>query len=400
MSNISKLVLILACLASGARANAPLAHEALIDSAWPKDIKPLLLQRFPGSSEEALTTARGYAYGGSIIQDMGYYPFGSRFFTDLVHYARSGDFVLALLRDAQDINELAFALGALAHYTADNIGHPGVINRSVPMLYPKLQAKYGNEVTYEDNPSAHLKTEFGFDVVQVARGQYASKNYHDFVGFDVSLPLLERAFHETYYLQLQDLIHNTDRAIGTYRLTVSKLIPTATDAAWRAKKKDIQKLDANMTQKKFIYRLSRRDFRKQWKQPYQEPSFAVRFLEVVYHIIPKVGPFRALGFKVPTPDAEKLFLVGFDGTLQHYRAYIHDFGGNSLSLPNENFDTGRPTKLGDYRMADNAYQELLERLGDPSQIPPDLRANIVDFYRGSAGPTSEKALVAYRALIK
>ncbi len=393
-------VLILALFPLAVYANAPLAHEALIDSAWPRDIKPVLLERFPGSTEDALTTARGYAYGGSIIQDMGYYPFGSRLFTDLVHYARSGDFVLALLRDARDLNEFAFALGALAHYTADNVSHPVAINRSVPMIYPKLRGKFGDAVTYEENPSAHLKTEFGFDVVQVARGQYATKNYHDFVGFYVALPLLERAFEETYALKLDDLFHNTDRALGTFRFTVSKLIPNATEAAWRAKKKDIQKLDAGMTQKRFIYRLSRRDFRKEWKQPYQEPGFAVRFLEVLYHILPKVGPLRALAFKIPPPNAEKLFLEGFDQTLQQYRSHIHDVAGNTLSLPNDNFDTGRPTKRGDYRMADEAYQELLEKLGNSTNVPADLRANIENFYRGSAGPASEKALVAYRALMK
>ena len=127
---------------------------------------------------------------------MGYYPFGSKFFSDLVHYVRSGDFVLALLKDAQtsaDINDYAFALGALAHYAADNLGHPVAINRTVPLVYPKLRAKFGPEVTYEDNPAAHLKTEFGFDVIEVARGQYANEAYHDFIGFQVAKPLLERA---------------------------------------------------------------------------------------------------------------------------------------------------------------------------------------------------------------
>src|ERR1035441_4856670 len=111
---------------------------------------------------------------------MGYYPFGSKYFSDLVHYVRSGDFVEALVRGAQDLDELAFALGALAHYAADNNGHPIAVNRAVAMEYPKLRAQYGDEVTYADDPPAHLKTEFGFDVAQVAQGNYAAAGYHAF----------------------------------------------------------------------------------------------------------------------------------------------------------------------------------------------------------------------------
>src|SRR5580692_12093519 len=134
-----------------------LTHEAIIDATWKDSIEPLLLSRFPNATPDELLQAHAYAYGGAIIQDMGYYPFGSRFFSDLVHYVRSGDFVVALLRDSQDVNEYAFALGALGHYAADNLGHPLGVNRSVPMLYPKLERKFGHDITYEDNPAAHLR---------------------------------------------------------------------------------------------------------------------------------------------------------------------------------------------------------------------------------------------------
>src|SRR5215831_2710859 len=177
-----------------------LTHEAIIDSAWKDSIEPLLLQRFPRSSPEDLKKAHAYAYGGSIIQDMGYYPFGSHFFTDLTHYVRSGDFASAMLRNATDVNEYAFALGALAHYAADMNGHAIAVNKSVPMLYPKLKRKYGDEVAYADSPSSHIKTEFGFDVLQVAKGRYPSDAYHDFIGFEVSKPVMEKAFKETYGL--------------------------------------------------------------------------------------------------------------------------------------------------------------------------------------------------------
>jgi hypothetical protein len=179
--------------AAESSAYAVLAHEALIDSAWDINIRPLLLKRFPNSTGEEMKEAHGYAYGGAIIQDMGYYPHGSYFFSDLTHYVRS-DFILALLHDSSDINGYAFALGALSHYAADNDGHLIGVNRSVPLLYPKLKRKFGNFVTYEQDPLAHVKTEFGSDVLQVAQGRYAPNSYHDFIGFEDSVSLLEQAF--------------------------------------------------------------------------------------------------------------------------------------------------------------------------------------------------------------
>src|SRR5436190_16381289 len=119
-----------------------LTHEAIIDTVWDDSIVKILQQRFPEATAEQLKEAHAYAYGGCIIQDMGYYPFGSHLFTNLAHYVRSGAFVVSLLREASNIDEYAFALGAMAHYAADNAGHPIAINQSVPLLYSKLREKY------------------------------------------------------------------------------------------------------------------------------------------------------------------------------------------------------------------------------------------------------------------
>ena len=160
-----------------------LTHEAIIDSVWDASLQKILLKRFPDATPEDLKMAHGYAYGGSIIQDMGYYPLSSRLFSDLTHYVRSGDFIAALLRESKDLDEYAFALGALEHYAADTEGHRIATNRAVPLLYPKLRRKYGNDVTYWENPVAHVRTEFGFDVLQVAAGRYAPDSYRSFIGF-------------------------------------------------------------------------------------------------------------------------------------------------------------------------------------------------------------------------
>ena len=370
-----------------------LSHEALVDAAWETPIKPLLLKRFPSASSDDLEAAHAYAYGGCIIQDMGYYPFGSKFFSDLVHYVRSGDFVDALIRDAQDINEYAFALGALAHYSADNNGHPMAVNRAVPILYPKLRARYGDKVTYAEDPAAHLKTEFGFDVVQVAAGHYASKAYHDFIGFKVAKPVLERAFEDTYDLQLKDVFTSLDLAIGTYRHTVSSLLPEMTKAAWEAKKDEIVKLTPGVTRNKFIYNLSRSSYQKEWGSEYEKPGFFAKLLAFVFRIIPKIGPFKALAFRPATPETERLFMASFNVSLDRYRSFLNQVNAGHLDLKNENLDTGEPTRPGSYELADKTYAKLLDKLAAHKfeNVQPPLRANILAFYADLNRPISTKA---------
>ena len=240
-----------------------LTHEEIVDLVWTDELRPLLLQRFPTLTEDQLTEAHAYAYGGAVIQDLGYYPFGSVEFSNLLHYVRSGDFVRELLSQSQDANEYAFALGALAHYTSDVAGHPAV-NEAVAMKYPKLRAKYGNSVKYAQDHTAHLKTEFGFDMVQVAKNRYASQQYHDFIGFQVSKPLLERTFPIVYGLELKDVMAHEDLAIGSYRFAVSRMIPELTQVALRTHQKDIMREEPDFAKKKFLYLLSRSDYERDW----------------------------------------------------------------------------------------------------------------------------------------
>lgn len=378
------LALLLVCLVADVTPGySVLSHEAIIDSTWDKDIKPLLLKRFPSASADELREAHAHAYGGAIIQDMGYYPFGSKFFSDLTHYVRSGDFVEALIRDSQDIDEYAFAIGALCHYCADNDGHPIATNPSVPILYPKLRRQYGNNVTYGENPAAHIQTEFGFDVLQVAQGHYASEAYHDFIGFKVSKPLLERAFKETYGIELASIFTSLDLALGTYRYSVSTLIPTMTKVAWETKKGDLEKQTPGITRDKFLYNLSRTDYHKEWGTQYKKPGFLAKVLSVLFRVVPKVGPFRGFAIKPSTPETEKLFKQGFDATVDSYRQSLSKVRTGDLKPQNKDLDTGKPTSAGEYRLADNAYAQILDKLASHKfeNVTPELRGNILAFYR-------------------
>src|SRR6266581_2886500 len=84
-----------------------LTHEEVVDLLWKDAIRPLLAQRFPDATPDDLKKAHAFAYGGSLIQDMGYYPFGNKYFSDLLHYVRSGDFVVNLIEESSSLNEFA-----------------------------------------------------------------------------------------------------------------------------------------------------------------------------------------------------------------------------------------------------------------------------------------------------
>lgn len=375
-----------------AAAYSVLAHEAIIDSAWDTNIRPLLLKRFPDATREQLKEAHGYAYGGAIIQDMGYYPHGSFFFSDLTHYVRSGDFVMALLRDANDLDGYAFALGALAHYAADTEGHPIGTNRAVPILYPRLEAKYGDVITYEQDRIAHVATEFGFDVLEVAQQRYAPDDYHEFVGFGVSAPLLEQAFQETYGLDLKSVLTSEDKVLGSYRHDVSQLIPKATRVAWSLKKNDIQRDRPGITRRQFLYNLSRASYRKNWGKDYKSPSPGERFLAFLIRILPKIGPLKVLQLKTPTPATERLFEAGFNAALDRYKQYLSQAGAGQLDLPNKNFDTGEPVEPGKYQLADETEGELLDHLAkeDFNGASAEIRAEIRDYFSHPDAPYTEK----------
>jgi hypothetical protein len=370
-------------------ASSVLSHEAIVDAAWATHIQPLLKQRFPNATPEELRKAHAYAYGGAIIQDMGYYPFGSKFFSNLTHYVRSGDFIQALLRDAQDVNEYAFAIGAMSHYAADNEGHRLAVNLVVPMLYPELRKKYGDVITYEDHPLAHVKTEFGFDVLEVAKERYAPDAYHDFIGFEVAQGLLERAFRETYGLDLRAVLMDEDRAIASYRHDVSKVIPKATKIAWHVKKDDIKKDLPGITRDRFLYNLSRSSYEKRWGKSYRRPNVGEKFLAFLFRLIPKVGPLKILTFRTPTPEAEKMFESSFNAALASYRHLLTDLRAGRVELPNDNFDVGKQTPLGDYHLCDDTYADLLHRLAEQnfSGITADLRTDFETYY---ASATSGK----------
>ncbi len=323
-----------------------LTHEQIVDLAWEDRLRPMLLLRFSQATPDELKHAHAFAYGGSLVQDMGYYPFGKKYFSDLLHYVRTGDFVTALLQESTDINEYAFALGALAHYSSDNMGHP-TVNQVVAIEFPKLKAKYGNEVTYADDPKAHIRTEFGFDMVQVAKNRYTSDRYHDFIGFEIAQPLLERAFLKT---------------------------------------------TPNFDRRKFLYHLSRANYEREWGKGYRKPSFGVKVLAFFLRAIPKVGWASALAFKVPSTQTEDMYIKSVNRTVDNYQMLLQEQRKGDLKVADTDCDTGRVTSGAEYSLADSTYARLLRDLSKNNfaQLTPELQANMLDFYSNLNAPFHTK----------
>jgi hypothetical protein len=368
-----------------------LTHEEIVDLAWKDSMVPLLKKRFPAATDDDLKKAHAFAYGGSLVQDMGYYPFGNKYFSDLTHYVRSGDFIVYMVKESSDLNEYAFALGALAHYSADNCGHP-TVNQAVAIEFPKLAKKYGNVVTYEQNPKAHIRTEFGFDVTQVAKNRYTSDRYHDFIGFEISKPVLERAFLDTYGIPLTDVISKEDLAIGTFRRAISSVLPEMTRVALIARRQEIVSETPNFRAREFRYYLSRAKYQKEWGKGYRQPGFKTRVLAFILRFMPKIGPFKALAFKIPTQKTEDLYIASVDKTVEDYTKLLQETGAGDLQLTNTDFDTGHDTRAGEYGLTDKAYARLLGELSGHNfdHVTPELKANILAFYSDPNAPIATK----------
>ena len=367
-----------------------LTHEFIIDFLWKDQIAPLLLSKFPDTTPDELKEAHAYAYGGSVIQDLGYYPFGHEYFSDLSHYVRTGNFVVNLLAEARNVQEYAFALGALAHYAADLRGHPAV-NKAVALTYPELAKKYGPSVTYEESHSAHLAVEFGFDVYQVAMNRFSFNDYHNFIGFEVAQALLQGAFLRTYGIPLKKVIPQEDLAIETYRRSVSKTIPRMTKVALAMRGKT-PSTESAATQQAIQFQLTRADYETDFGKQYYKPGFGYRVAAALMKLVPPIGPAKKLHYKDPSPETEKLYLESVKATIATYRAFLEELRiGRELDLKDADYDTGAATKLGEYGLADKTYSKLLRQLAKDhfACVTPELRENILGFYSDSPAPNEK-----------
>jgi hypothetical protein len=376
------ILFLIAANTSKTKAFSILAHEAVIDAEWDISLKSMLLAKYPNATPEDLKKAHAYAYGGCLVPDMGYMPFGDPYFTNLLHYVRTGDFVMNLINGAQNLNQYAFALGVLSHYLADEYGHSLATNRTVPLLYPKLRKKFGDIITYGDDNNSHSRTELSYDVLQTAKGDYASTAYHDFIGFSIDSALLADAFQKTYGEKLSTVFPDYSSTVSTFRWGVRDIMPGLTHKAWRWKKPDIKNTSPGKKKSNFKYHMPKRMFKKEFGSDYFRPDFKARLVVFIIKILPKIGPLSKLRYINPGPQGEKYFFAAMDSILYHYTIDLKAVNDDKLNLINIDYDTGKPTVMYEYKLTDETYKDWLLSLQkqDFTSAATDIRADILSFY--------------------
>ncbi len=283
-------------------------HEELIDLNWKGTIRPFLLARFPNASAAELELAHAYAFGGCAIQDLGYYPFSNQFFSNLTHYVRSAEFIRSLFRQAKNPNELAFAIGALSHYVGDSIGHSQAVNAAVAIEFPQLARKYGPLVTYDENPHAHVRTEFAFDVNEISKHRMAPSAYLQHVGLKVPSALLAKAFSETYGLDFEQIVGKRRPVVRSYRFAVRSFLPRIAWAESVLHRRGFPPDTHSEAFQVFNQRLAEADFEKRWNQYRKKAGIRTHLIAGIIVILPKVGPLSDLAIRGPSAQTQELYL--------------------------------------------------------------------------------------------
>ncbi|MGH9615309.1 MAG: zinc dependent phospholipase C family protein [Acidobacteriaceae bacterium] len=392
---LAAVVVLLGSIAPKANAYSFLTHEDMIDVAWHGSIRPALLARFPNLTHAQLHEARSYAYGGASIQDMGYYPFGHQFFSNLTHYVRAGEFVNNLLSDSRTVDEYAFALGALSHYVGDNDGHRYATNPSTPINFPSLGKKYGPIVTYDEAPHEHVRTEFAYDVEQLSRHRFAPAGYMHTVGFKVPRKLVERVFFETYGLTLFSVISHPRPAFESYDSSLDRILPTFAHAEVLIYHKRFPPDADTPAFQEFSARQMRTATENQWGRFSRKPGIGVHIIAILIRIVPKIGPISDLAIRGPDLQTDAWYVESLNRSMDDYDRMLDELAkdpSHVLDLPDRDLDTGNLAKPGTYVLMDKTYAQLLKKLtaepGNP--VPAGLRDNILAYYSDPNAPISTK----------
>jgi hypothetical protein len=403
-----------------ASAYSVLTHEQLIDQSWKSTIAPILISRFPSLTPEQLAKAHAYAYGGCAIQDLGYYPSGNAFFSELTHYVRSGDFVQSLFRNAHNADELAFAIGALAHYIGDTIGHAQATNPSVAIAFPKLRSKYGSSESYEQAKNAHGEVEFAFDINQIVKQRFAPSAYLRFIGLAVPRRQLNVSFYETYGLYIAETLGLYRTTLHTYSFGVRTFLPAFAYAEALLHGDGFPADTPGPELSFYEQHMAQLAREAEWDRYRKKPGLGIHLLAGLIVILPKIGPIKMLAIKGPNAETEKRYIESVNlstGALTQALASLsaplsaEAANADSASppyavlpsarypetpraglVPNRDLDTGVRILPGGYHLTDETYAKLLAMVtkDQTRPLPAALKQDILSYYADPDAPISTK----------
>jgi len=382
---ISVILALLLAFPHPAGGYSVLTHEQLIDLTWADTIQPLLLHRYPNLTPAQLSDARAYAYGGCVIQDLGYYPFGKPLFSNLLHYVRTGDFIRALFRESRGPNDVAFAIGALSHYYGDTLGHPEAINLAVGKAFPALAARYGPNVNYAEGKRQHVRAEFAFDINDIAKHRLAPERYLNHIGFAVPIPLLARAFYDTYGLDLAKVLGTHRPTLQGYRFSVRTLLPRVAYAETLLYNSHLPPDVPSPALDELNQQVAALAAADDWSAYRNRAGLGTHLLAGFIFIVPKVGPLSDLSLRGPTPSAEQDYLNSLMHTADTLRQTLNR-ATQSDGLPNLDLDTGDLVYPGTYSLEDYTYADLLHQMTrDPSSpIPFGIKRDLLAYFADPA----------------
>lgn len=362
-----------------------LTHEEILDLAWADSIQPLLLKHFPKLTPAQLREAHAYAYGGCVIQDLGYYPFGKPILSNLFHYVRTGDFIIALFRESRDANDIAFSIGALSHYLGDTIGHPEAINLAVAKSFPELAQKYGPNVNYAEGPHQHIRAEFAFDINAITKHRIAPERYLNRIGFAIPIPLLSRAFYDTYGLDLAKILGRSNPKLLGYRYSARTLLPRVAYAETLLNRKHMPPDIPSPALDQLNRQIATLAAANHWAADRRTAGIGTHILAGLIFIIPKVGPLSDLSLRGPTPSAEQDYVNSLVSTVNAFRQILTRAAASG-ALPNLDLDTGARVYPGTYSLEDYTYADLLHRVTrDPeSPIPFGIKRDLAAYFADPA----------------
>jgi hypothetical protein len=389
-----------------------LTHEQLIDLLWSSDILPMLHTRFPDARPEDLRLARKYAYGGALLADAGYYPKGEPYTANLTHYVLAGDFVTNLFRNATDVYELAFAVGALTHYVGDTIGHSTATNPSVAIAFPNLVKPGGTQigtdglpeaiVTYEDGEAQYKQVEVGFDINSLNHKRFIPKKIMDRIGFDVPLQQFTYAFYQTYGLQV-DFTH-TDSSLNlhAYAGDAKGVITEGIYAIASKHKKDGPDESSIAELPEFQAMIANAEAEGHWNKYKRAGGFESKAMIVVLGVDPAIPIARV---EMPITTTQRMYIRSVLQSVKLLKQILKtpvapterfiplwpsdQSNSSPTSLPNFNLDTGHLEPSRAYRLTDDAYFDLLGRIvANPTwPIPPSTKTAIQTYFSDSdTGP--------------
>jgi|SRR5580693_1014697 hypothetical protein len=183
-------------------------------------------------------------------------------------------------------------------------------------------------------------------------------------------------------------MHNEDLAIGTFRHAISKLIPDMTRVALISRRKEIVRDTPNFNEREFLHHLSRAQYQKEWGNGYRKPGFGIRLLALFLKIVPKVGSFKAMAFKIPTTQTEDMYIKSVNKTVDDYGALLRQQKQAQLRLADMDFDTAVRLALENIRWRIRPMPICWMICFD--LVTSRLRQNILSFYADPSVPIATK----------